>query len=186
LGARAARQVVELKLDSVLAVGDTKAGTTGLANNANMATTSPDTGSWTSTTSIDLILADIEKLVTAFVTAAKGVHTPNKLLAPYSVHRLLMKRRGTSADDTGMKAFADQFPGIELVPWTRLETAGSGSTKRMIVGEFNSLNQARLSPREFTMEPPQAKNLAFVVPCHARCGGVIVRYPLSLRAMDGI
>lgn len=183
---RLARKVVETKLDHIIWLGDTEAGTTGLANNPNVGLTTPTTGSWTAATSIDLILADIEKVVSAWVALHKGVHVLTHVVLPYSTYRFLAKARSQYDAATGFQAFAAQFPGVTLLSSVKLETAGAGSTKRMIVGEFNSINQSALIPREFTMEAPQAKSLGYYVPCHAKCGGTLVRYPLSLRYSDGI
>ena len=41
-------------------------------------------------------------------------------------------------------------------------------------------------PQEFESFPPQARNLSFVVNCHARVGGVSWRYPLAAAYMDGL
>ena len=40
-------------------------------------------------------------------------------------------------------------------------------------------------PQEFEQFPPQARGLSFVVPCHARIGGVHMHYPLAVAYMDG-
>ena len=34
--------------------------------------------------------------------------------------------------------------------------------------------------REFTQQPPQERNLTYVINCHARCGGLNVPYPLEM------
>lgn len=184
---RFARQVVETKLDKILAIGDAETpGLYGLFNNPNVSTTTPTTGSWTASTSIDLILDDVEKLLQAFDAACKGVHSATHVILPRSTWRLLGKHRSTTSDITGYDSFKARFPGVTLDFSPLLETAGAGSTKRVVIGEFNSINQAALIPREFTQEAPQQASLAFVVPCHAKCGGVVVRFPLSLRYMDGV
>ena len=41
-------------------------------------------------------------------------------------------------------------------------------------------------PQEYEEMPPQAKNLQFHVPVHARIGGVIVYYPIAMAYMDGL
>lgn len=41
-------------------------------------------------------------------------------------------------------------------------------------------------PQEFEQFPAQERGLEFVVPCHAKCGGVVLYYPLSMAYGDGI
>jgi hypothetical protein len=41
-------------------------------------------------------------------------------------------------------------------------------------------------PQMFEQLPVQERNLEYVIPCHARIGGVIIPYPLSLYIMEGI
>jgi hypothetical protein len=41
-------------------------------------------------------------------------------------------------------------------------------------------------PQEFEIQPPQPRNLAFVVPCFARYGGVSWRYPVAACYATGI
>ena len=40
-------------------------------------------------------------------------------------------------------------------------------------------------PQEWTPQAPQQRNFAFVINTLASCGGVVVRYPLGMRYMDG-
>ena len=41
-------------------------------------------------------------------------------------------------------------------------------------------------PQDFEQFEEQMRNLEYVVPCHSRCGGVLIYYPLSVVMMAGV
>ena len=41
-------------------------------------------------------------------------------------------------------------------------------------------------PLEMVIHPIQPKNLEFLIPCEARNGGVVIRYPLACAILTGI
>jgi hypothetical protein len=64
--------------------------------------------------------------------------------------------------------------------WYKLETADEGLDGPRIMAYQRSPEVISLVvSQEFEQMPPQAKNLSFLVPCHARFGGVKVVYPLA-------
>ena len=71
--------------------------------------------------------------------------------------------------------------------WYKLNTAdAAGTGPRALFYKRSPEVLELVIPQDFEQLPPQAKNLAFVVPCHARCGGVVVRYPVAMLYLDGI
>jgi hypothetical protein len=45
---------------------------------------------------------------------------------------------------------------------------------------------AGIVPRRFTPQPPQPRNLAYVVNCTAKCGGIVLRYGAAFAKADGL
>lgn len=64
---------------------------------------------------------------------------------------------------------------------------GYGTTKtRAMLYKKDPRNFSFFVPQEFEQFAPQLKNFKFTVPCHARCGGVVCRYPRSALYIDGL
>ena len=71
--------------------------------------------------------------------------------------------------------------------WHKLDLAdAAGTGPRMVTYQRDPEVLELVIPQEFEQFPPQARNLAFVVPCHARVGGVVVYYPLAIVYTDGL
>lgn len=186
--ADAARSVLMRKLDEVIWVGDSEVNVTGLANNALVSLVSVITGTWATATAAQ-ILADLQKLVSAAPSASKGVERPNALAVAISTYEILAtKFIGDNMDKTVLDLFKKANPNItQIIPTYRLETADAGGTGPRAIAYTNDREKLEaLVPIEFEQFPPIARNMAFSIQCHARLGGVAVRYPGSIRYMDGI
>lgn len=186
---RAARKHIEFKIEDIAATGDAKYGLTGLANNANVGLTTPTTGTWSGATAAQII-ADIDKLVKAVVDQTKEVYPPTTLLMDVSLYSLIATKRVSTTGDTSRTVLKDYLESSafikEIVAWNKLATADAAGTGPRIIAYSKDPDICSLEiPQEFEQLPPQAKNLAFVVPCHARCAGVIVPLPIAMEYMDG-
>jgi hypothetical protein len=183
-----ARRAVETKIDRVCAIGDTKTGAKGILNNASVDTVSVITGSWTAATTAANIIADVEKLIQAIYTATVSVFSGERLtiIVPQSKWVHLQRVRSDASDTTIQEMLQKSHPDVDFVPWYLANTAGSGGGTVMVGGYFTPETIQLLIPREFTQESPQQKNLAYYVPCHARCGGAVVRYPVAFAYMHGV
>lgn len=186
--AKIARRSVEAKLDKLGAFGDTNTGLTGLLNNANVPLISPTTGTW-STATADQIIADLDKLVNSIVTTTNGVHSPDTLLLPIAQFlRLNNLQKSVASDKTVLQWYLENNPFIKNIDhWYLLDLANAALTgPRAVAYQRSPEVLGLIIPQEFEQFPPQAKNLAFNIPCHARCGGVKMTYPLAIAYMDGI
>lgn len=186
--ARAARRAMEAAMDEVAAFGLPEGGMLGFVNHPNVPIIAPDTGSWASATAAQ-IFADLNKLVNSIVTATRGIHKPDTLLLDLDSFNLLASTPvGSDFSKTLLRVFLDSNPYIRNVDsWSRLDTADVAGTGPRVVAYLRDPEVLQLEiPQDFEQFPPQARNLAFVVPCHARIGGTVIRYPLAIAYMDGV
>jgi hypothetical protein len=185
--ANAAREVQMRKLDNVLWFGDSEVNVTGLANNTLVSLVSPVTGTWSSATGLQM-LADLQKLVSAAPLASKGVERPDTVAMSITQYEACANKPvGDNVDKTVLDFFRKANPHIKnIVSSYQLELADAGGTGGRLVAYANNGDKLEgLVPVEFEQFPAQAVNMAFKVDTHLRAGGVAIRYPGSVKYMDG-
>lgn len=189
--ARAARRAIAEFIDEAVMLGvrseDGTVLNTGFANNGSVSLTTVVTGTWATATG-DQIVDDVLKMEREIITASKGVERPDTLALPPSRYAIAStKRMGSSLNDvTALEFLMKKSVGIrKVVQNFRLETAGASSVPRIVAYTANIEKVAALVPMEFNSLPPEARNLALIVNCEGRCGGVAWRLPGSARYMDG-
>ncbi|MFT9498029.1 DUF2184 domain-containing protein [Anaerosolibacter sp.] len=189
--ASAARRANDQTINKVAYFGEANHGLVGLLNHPNIPEyTLPADGTGSSTKfkdkTPDQILRDLNAMVSQMIAATGGVEIPDTLLLPFDVYTDIATRRITDTNTTVLEFFIKQSPYIkEVMPIPELKAADNGDDVAIIY---------RRSPEKLTLEIPQAfeqfpvqsKGLEYVVPCHSRCAGVIVYYPLSLIKAVGI
>lgn len=193
LRAAAARRVYREKESKIAWNGDSDYDLLGLLDNPNIGTlTAPDPGSgseWVNKTP-DEILDDIITTCTDIREDSQDIHKADTLLLPIEQHSLLMKTPRSPDNDTTIGQFilnnreAYGIERIEAVP--ELKGSGTGGIDQLLLYELDSEVLEQRIPREMGTEPVQSRNLEFVVPIWGRHGGVVVRFPLALRFMEGI
>ena len=185
--AMAAREIIARKHDTLIASGDSSVSAYGALNNPDVALVTATTGNWVSTpATADQVTADLFKLERAIISESKGVEMPDTLVLPPSLFAYADTVRIANTEISALEYFLKKSLGIKNVDsWYPLETAGAGSTTRILAYTRNPVKVQSLMPLEFSQTAPEARNLAFVVNCEARSGGVIFRYPGSARYMDG-
>ena len=77
-------------------------------------------------------------------------------------------------------------PGVEIRGALFLDKAGTGGVARMVGYDPNREKVEGIVPIPFEAFPPQLQGLEYKVENHARTGGVVARYPLSVIYGDGI
>jgi hypothetical protein len=187
--ANAARQVIEEKLDELIAIGDSVTGLVGFLNNANVPTASVVGAVWSVKATVDAedILFDINDAVGDMLALTKGREMPDTVLVPVEQYTILAQTRLVDRDRTLLEHFLASNPWIKSVEhWYRLDGAGVGGTDRMVVYKKSPDKLFYEIPQDFEMLNIQENGLEFVTPCHARSGGVIIPYPLSVSYRDGI
>lgn len=190
--ANACKRAIDQFLDKVCQTGDSSTGLTGLLNLANTQTytiPSDGTGSsplWANKTS-DLVARDMHTAVRTMVEATYELEQPDTMILPLTSFGYISTTRMSTIDSTTiLEYFLKTSPYITTVAsWYALETAGSGSTKRMVVYRRDPDALQFLLPIPFEQFPPEQRGMEFVTACHARCGGVVAYYPMSILYADG-
>ena len=189
--ADAARRAIEDKINSIAFSGDSASNLTGFlgCSGATEFTLTSGTGgnTWALKTA-DEILADMNGLVYAVVEATNGVETPDTMLLPLAQYNLIgTKRLGTYSDTTVMDYFLKTNPYIKRIEWlNELKTGSDTSGNRGIVFKNDADHLQLCLPVPFEQFEADKKGLAYSIPCMARCGGMIVYYPLSVGFIDSI
>ncbi len=194
--ARAAKFAIDSALDSVLATGDSSLGLKGLLNLANTQTYTLGTKAQSGDTewgtlaapvaTADEVARDLMGFATALVEGCKEVWTVFDIVLPLSSYNYAAQLRfGQGSDMTALKFAQANCPYIgKITPWTKCNTAGGSSSKRMCGYANDEMVLAALVPQEFMIHPVERKNLSYVVNCTASVGGVVCRYPVAVGYAD--
>lgn len=191
--AAAAKRSIENRIDRIAAIGDVDSGLPGFVNNANVPLlTTLDagfTGDWTNpSTTPAQILADMHMIANSVHVTTKGAHGVDTMILPLAEYAIVSTRPVTDLDPktTILAAFLAASPYVRNVDqWHYLDTADEAGTGPRVIAYARDPEVVELVlPLEFEQLPPQAKNLSFSVPCHARIGGVDIRYPLAMVYAD--
>lgn len=187
----AARRAIENKVEQIAAKGDSAAGLPGMINNANvpllLAGGGTITGDWAHSTPTQ-ILNDMHAIANKIVVTTKETHIPDTMLLPLALYAIISTVAMSVNDNrTILDVFLQNNPYIRNVDqWVFLDTGDvAGTGNRIVCYEKSNEVLELVIPQEFEQLPPQPKGLSFEVPCHARNGGVSVRYPLAMIYADG-
>ena len=186
----AARRMIEEGIDNLLSFGSIVHGFRGLLNQTGTNTYVIPNGvsgfpQWSKKTS-DEILDDLNGIAKSVVVTSNGVEYIDTIVIPFDQHALIStKPRSSTSDTTVLDFFLKNSPWVKaVIPWYRCNTAGSGGTPRGVGLRRDPEALGAVIPQEFEQLPVQQENLAFKIPCHARCGGVVVRLPLTIVYFD--
>ena len=180
-----ARHVIEQSIDDLAAFGDADAGLKGFLDHDLIDTVGVVTGTWGTADPLEII-EDVQALWNSIPIATKLKHRPNTLLVPPAKWNELQKIVPNTTVPIS-SWLIEHLPGLQsLEQWVLLDEAGSGDAPRLMAYERSPRTGRIELPQEFEQFEPQWKNLAYVVNCHARCGGAKVFYPKAFAYMDGI
>lgn len=185
--AERARKSIAEQIDVALRAGNADAKIVGFLT-SSLITPTAAVGNYGAQTPA-AIVTDINTNLNAIPTNTKGVHEATAVLLPISTKLYLETTPWSTtgqSDLTIMDFIRKSHPGVSFDSWYALETAGAGGVKRMVVYDKNPDVVEGQLPLGFYEFPPQAKGLRLNVPCIARCGGTIVRFPAAMRYVDGV
>lgn len=191
----ACRDILEERLDRVLAYGESVKGLTGFFNNAGIPTSSVATvgglTTWVAKYAVDpnLIYNDVCDAYDSIITATNGIERATTMVLPDAQHRLMMRQRGNSVDSTVWDQIKRTIPNLEVIPCPRAKASNSNSVLSSDMFVMYTKSNAKMyyeEPLPFTPMAPQEKNMATVVNCLASSGGVIVPHPYSACYRTGI
>jgi|TARA_R110002012_G_scaffold16958_20_gene64536 hypothetical protein len=196
--ARAAKMAADRFIYSIAMTGQTprgeaEKGATGFINNgsAPSAQVAADGTSssrlWTAK-SADLILRDINEALTAVETGTGETHVANALILPTSRYNYIATQR---VGDTGSTILSYLLAnnvageGLTISKSRALETAGTGSSTRMVAYDNNpEVVKFHLpGPHQF-LEAFRKAAMVYEVPGIMNVGGVEVRLPKALVYRD--
>ena len=189
--ANAARLSNDQTVNKIAWFGDAEHGLVGLLTHPNITEyTLPADGTGGSTKfkdkTPDQVLRDLNGMVNKVISLTQGVEKPDTLLLPHEVYGDISVRRIPDTNTTILKFFLEQSPYIKnAVPCPELKGADAGEDVAVIYKRSSDKLTLEI-PQPFEQLPVQQKNLEFVVPCHSRCAGVIIYYPLSLIKAAGV
>lgn len=199
----AAMTILEQQFDGALCSGIAGTAATGLANNANVVG-SASAGNWLAPATGDAIIGDVRKVITDAASALKQAQVPGSgmrmfdqfvLFLPLAHYNFIDMTRlsTTSPSDTTILEFIKKFSSLKaVVPWWRLDTAGSGGIPIGVLapaldnGVMNPMAGGALLPLDFEKLPEQYTGRNVSVNCAGKCGGVAIPYPVAFRYLTGL
>ena len=196
--AEAARRVYEEMVDRVALFGDSVKGFNGLFDYPGVpaaAVAADGTGSSTlwANKSADLILRDVNHLLSGVHTATRGTAIADTLIMPFEQYNLISSKR---VDDTSLTVLKYLSENNVYTAKTRrpldirgvfgLENAGAGNTARMVAYRNDSQVLKLHVPMPLMFLPVEVRTLRYIVPGVFRFGGLDVRLPLEVRYADAI
>jgi hypothetical protein len=133
------------------------------------------------------ILRDINILTDAVMIPTFGREVPDTMFLPLSVYNLLANKRLGDNDKTLLRYILDNNPTIKRIDWlNELTGAGAGKSDRVLLGKFDEEHVTLELPQPFEQFDPIQQAMEYTIPCHSRCAGVIVYYPMAFAFADGI
>lgn len=183
--ASAVRRAYEEKVEAVAMFGESSVNLAGFFNNATVDIIAADrwfTGSTASGTAQDM-LELLNYGVSAIINASKMKEQPDTILLAYEdYNKISTTRNSDSSDVTVLEYFLRTNPYIRNVePVNQLDADNSVlNTNRMVVYKRDPEKVQLHIPQPLELFPPQQRGLEFIVPAHARVGGVALYYPKSV------
>ena len=183
--ASAVRRAYEEKVEAVAMFGESSVGLAGFFNNSTVDVIAADywfTGTTASGTSQDL-LELLNYGVSAIINASNMKEQPDTILLAYEdYNKISTTRNSDSSDVTVLEYFLRTNPYIRNVePINQLDEGNSVlNTNRMVVYKRDPEKVQLHIPQPLELFPPQQRGLEFIVPAHARVGGVALYYPKSV------
>lgn len=198
--ANAARRANDQKVNDIVffAKISTHAGLQGFIYNPNITVSTVPTRSgrtsWIADAKTpDEILADLNEIVGDIIDLTKGVEEPNTILLPYAEYQHINSTpRSPNSDTTiakfflGNNGYVDTMIPVNELKQVNPKPSGAGAANLLICYRRDPNNLTLEIPQPFEQLPVQERGLEFLIPCHSRCGGVVIYYPLSVAIYEGI
>jgi hypothetical protein len=183
--AAAVRRAYEEKVEAVAMFGESTVGLAGFFNNSTVDVIAANywfTGTTASGTSQEM-LELLNYGVSAIINGSNMKEQPDTILMAYEdYNKVSTTRNSDSSDVTVLEYFLRTNPYIRNVePINQLDKDNSVlNTNRMVVYKRDPEKVQLHIPQPLELFPPQQRGLEFIVPAHARVGGVALYYPKSV------
>lgn len=182
--ASAVRRAYEEKVESVAMFGEGSVSLAGFFNNATVDVISANKWFSTSQVTAQEMLEILNQGVSAIISGSNMKEQPDTILMPYEDYNIVSTTRNSdSSDVTVLEYFLRTNPFIRNVePINQLAAANSSLAKNRLVVYKRDPQKVQLHiPQPLELFPPQQRGLEFIVPAHARVGGVALYYPKSVK-----
>jgi hypothetical protein len=179
--AAAVRRAYEEKVEAVAMFGESTVGLAGFFNNATVDVVAAN--KWFDTATAQEMLELLNYGVSAIINASQMKEQPDTILLAYEdYNKISTTRNSDSSDVTVLEYFLRTNPYIRNVePINQLDAGNSElNTNRMVVYKRDPEKVQLHIPQPLELFPPQQRGLEFIVPAHARVGGVALYYPKSV------
>ena len=181
--ASAVRRAYEEKVEEVALFGESSVGLQGFFNNATVDVVAADKWFSDSGTTAQDMLDLLNYGVTAIINGSNMKEQPDTILMAWEDYNTISTRRNSdSSDVTVMEYFLRTNPYIRNIePINQLDADKSTLSKNRMVFYKRDPQKVQLHiPQPLELFPPQQRGLEFIVPAHARVGGVALYYPKSV------
>jgi hypothetical protein len=181
--ASAVRRAYEEKVEEVALFGESSVGLQGFFNNATVDVIAADKWFSDSGTTAQEMLDLLNYGVTAIINGSNMKEQPDTILMAWEDYNTISTRRNSdSSDVTVMEYFLRTNPYIRNIePINQLDADKSTLSKNRMVFYKRDPQKVQLHiPQPLELFPPQQRGLEFIVPAHARVGGVALYYPKSV------
>ena len=183
--ASAVRRAYEEKVESVAMFGEASVSLTGFFNNATVDIVAADKWFTTSAITAQEMLELLNYGVSAIINGSSMKEQPDTILLAYEdYNKISTTRNSDSSDVTVLEYFLRTNPYINNVEpinqLTKGKNGGKLNTSRMVVYKRDPEKVQLHIPQPLELFPAQQRGLEFIVPAHARVGGVAVYYPKSM------
>lgn len=181
--ASAVRRAYEEKVEEVALFGESSVGLQGFFNNATVDVVAADKWFSGSGTTAQDMLDLLNYGVTAIINGSNMKEQPDTILMAWEDYNTISTRRNSdSSDVTVMEYFLRTNPYIRNIePINQLDADKSTLSKNRMVFYKRDPQKVQLHiPQPLELFPPQQRGLEFIVPAHARVGGVALYYPKSV------
>ena len=136
-----------------------------------------------------LIVRDLNSIINAVPDQSRGVEIADTLLLPVSQWTLISSTpRSDQSDYTILKYVMENNPFLRSTDWLNELAAANGELANdtaMCYRRDPDVFQLEV-PVDFEQFPAQEQGLDYEIPCHQRCAGVIIYYPLAMAKSDDI
>lgn len=189
---QAVRDALDAKHDQIACFGDSKAGLGGFANNSSVDVVSlANAGTWATKAAANegwKIVADIAALLRNITSDTLGMHRADNIALPSTELEIVNTTVMSTTDARTVRRALSEggYGGVSFIEWERLRLADAGLDGPRIIGFHKDANVAEyVAPGGgYTEQPPQEKNLAFVVNSWGRTAGVGLYRPKAVSYMD--
>jgi hypothetical protein len=184
--AAAVRRAYEEKVEQVALFGESSVSLAGFFNNSTVDVLAADkwfTGATATGTTAQDMLALLNQGVTAIINGSNMKEQPDTILMAWEDYNVVSTTRNSdSSDVTVLEYFLRTNPFIRNVePINQLDADKSELSKNRMVIYKRDPGKVQLHiPQPLELFPPQQRGLEFIVPAHARVGGVALYYPKSV------